>query len=268
GPGSRSAKPNELSVTKTTEKTVTSSTITYTIQQSSDAPAAENVVNTDEETNHKSESESTTITPSTKFPRPRFSLTSKYPRSTENPSEASTQENSSNRPAFTPRKPKLPKAKFTPTTTTTQSSTEDNEASSTGGTPTPLQKFHARFKSIRSQKDKNSEVPITPRTAHKSRSYSPKAPKGVYSSRKFAKTSTSTPELTESTERPKPPKFNVETSALPTKVPLAGNSVKKANRFSSRYRNDILSRSAAHRASTSGPLYIPTVPTITPPPTS
>lgn len=43
-----------------------------------------------------------------------------------------------------------------------------------------------------------------------------------------------------------------------------GNGKKPANRFSSRYRGDISSRGRGNTKPTNPPVYIPTVPTVTP----
>ncbi|KAK5643233.1 hypothetical protein RI129_007078 [Pyrocoelia pectoralis] len=211
--GSRTKNANEASVTKTAETTTVTSSISSTSLKSS-FPYPDVVTST---TLKKDEETSTSRT--FRYPRPRFSLTTKQPKNPDNEREF--------------RKYSSYKSKY--------SKPIDNESTSTSTT----QKYHARYKA-KTQND--IDVTVPPKPLIKIRNYVPKPPKGIYSSRRSASTE----------EKP----IKIETTSLSTKVPPVGLSAR--NRFSARYRNDILPKSAVHRASTSVPSYIATVPTVTP----
>uniref|UniRef100_A0A1Y1N250 Uncharacterized protein n=2 Tax=Photinus pyralis TaxID=7054 RepID=A0A1Y1N250_PHOPY len=150
------------------------------------------------------------------------------------------------RPRFslTTKQPKIPEKEREVRKYNSYKSKYPNPAVENEQSPT-TQKYHARY---HAKIQNDIDVPVPPRPPIKTRNYIPKPPKGIFSSRRSA-----------TEEKP----IKIEISSLSTKVPPVGLSAR--NRFSARYRNEILPKSIAHRQATNVPSYTPTVPTVTPP---
>ncbi|XP_068907729.1 mucin-2-like isoform X5 [Tenebrio molitor] len=154
-------------------------------------------------------------------------------------SEASRQlEDSENE--LDPKSARPTRRRFSHSTATRPTRKSKVVARSTTAAPPKDHRFHAKFNT--------EQEATTASSVRPTRGFSPKPPRGLYSSRKNKESYA---------------KSKSGSSTTTAQIPIP----KKHNRYSSRYRNDASSRGAI-RTSTNAPAYLPTIPTITPPTTS